>query len=221
MIFSNNETKISSRVIRETNSLFRKNPKHEIKYPTPGEIQQLKVFEGINKFQYGANLGLELGFRKGWFDDYDWIIRINPDVLIRNSTFITQQLTNENVDGIFVDCSYKDKRHIKLHTDFFMIRPNVLTQYWPSSDDQPFSNMVLEPWSKTLVNHEFTATKYFQPILNSDRFTFLQDIHPSNGFCRVRGPNSSVIHSHNNFPKDEENAAAPNTCKALDGFDVQ
>jgi hypothetical protein len=75
----------------------------------------------------GANQGPRLTFQKGWFDDYDWVIRINPDVLIRNLTWLLQQLQNPNVEGIFHDST--PRRGHQLHTDFFAVRPKAVMKY--------------------------------------------------------------------------------------------
>jgi hypothetical protein len=39
-----------------------------------------------------------------WFDEYDWVIRLNPDVLIRHDTWLIQTMLNTSIDGIFHDC---------------------------------------------------------------------------------------------------------------------
>jgi hypothetical protein len=39
-----------------------------------------------------------------WFDDYDWVIRLNPDVLIRNDTWLISTMMNDSIDAIFHDC---------------------------------------------------------------------------------------------------------------------
>ena len=40
----------------------------------------------------------------GWFEGYDWVVRLNPDVLVRNDTFLLQAMGDDAVHGIFVDC---------------------------------------------------------------------------------------------------------------------
>ena len=34
--------------------------------------------------QTGAMLGLDTAEREGWWSGYDWVIRLNPDVIVRN-----------------------------------------------------------------------------------------------------------------------------------------
>jgi hypothetical protein len=188
-------------------------------------------------FQRGANLGLELGFRKGWFAGYDWIVRINPDVLIRNSTWLLQTMADPEVDGIFVRCG--DERVYQLHTDFFAVRPGRLMELWngtsalwngtsaSSAASQiqrehpatPFSVMAAHTsgTKKHLVNHELTASKYFWPIVNQSRHRYLPDADPSLKKCRVRGPHASVYHQHDSVGQCTQKKKL---CAALQGWTV-
>jgi hypothetical protein len=146
-VFSNNETRLPDEYVDRVTALFRNNPSFRFRFPTRGDLRSVKQqSQGRRKASahIGANLGLQLGFREGWFDGYDWLIRINPDVLIRNSTWIVRQLHDPTADGIFVDCgdnrSYLN-RTTKFHTDFFAVRPGVLMEeyrrhvgYYPTDD---------------------------------------------------------------------------------------
>jgi hypothetical protein len=51
-----------------------------------------------------------------WFDDYDWVIRLNPDVLIRNDTWLISTMMNDSIDAIFHDC-YNRKLYPSVHND--------------------------------------------------------------------------------------------------------
>jgi len=253
LIFSNNQSAIPDSELDQARRLFATNPSLKFKFSTLAELQRFVWNDHINnnknetkeviakiasrknpnQFQKGANLGLRLGFQYGWFDDYDWLIRINPDVLIRNSTWIVRQLLKKHKDGIFVDCR---SVHNRIHTDFFAVRPKVLirqaqvqartklqiestTNASTSSIDLPFSNMSLEPWSRYMVNHEATAFKYFwPPILKRRRHTYLPDNADSHGFCRVRGPKSSVVHSHDNCKHGNKTTTV--VCDALEGWTI-
>jgi hypothetical protein len=179
LIFSTNMTIIPDRVLDHVGSLFVSNPTYKIEFAPQYEMSRLsKLYKHNPKLQRGANLGMARGFLRGWFDNYNWLIRINPDVLIRNSTWLVQQLlmslqeqphnddiqlssqgsngsssyedvdvsqrhlsTNSNetttdgesaqppppptiLQGIFHRCS-----PIRLHSDFFAIRPQVLLDH--------------------------------------------------------------------------------------------
>ena len=55
-----------------------------------------------------------------WFDDYDWVIRVNLDVLIRKDSWLIQTMLNDTFDMIVHDCDTKKKipNNPLFHTDF-------------------------------------------------------------------------------------------------------
>jgi hypothetical protein len=206
MMFVSNTTKVPKVHLWNTQALFAGNPSYTVKYPSPDDLDPIQTYDKINRFQMSANLGPKLGFSNGWFDDYDWVIRINPDVLIRNSTWLLQTMHDPTVDGIFVNCK---GRHPRIHTDFFAVRPH--SKWLPK---HAFEQMVLEPWSKILYNHEGTAHKYFTPIIKSKRHRYLPDADDSRGYCRVRGEHTSVFHGHTNCKNEQ------GVCDALENYSI-
>lgn len=82
--------------------------------------------------QYGAMQALSDASNEGWFYGYDWVIRLNPDVIIRNETALLKILFNDlNATAALVDCwKFRRKKEpslpILIHTDFFAIRPDSL-----------------------------------------------------------------------------------------------
>ncbi|CAB9527411.1 expressed unknown protein [Seminavis robusta] len=60
-----------------------------------------------------------------WFADYDWVIRLNPDVLIRNDTWLLSQMRSPSVQGIFVRWDTPSAQ-LYLHTDFSAFRPSAI-----------------------------------------------------------------------------------------------
>lgn len=78
----------------------------------------------------GAILALTRALEGKWFDAYDWIIRINPDVIIRDERFLLDNMLDKDVDGIFASC-YRNNCTAGctgnlVHTDFFAVRPRIL-----------------------------------------------------------------------------------------------
>lgn len=203
MIFSNNETVIGDTVIKSTRNLFRKNPRLDFQFPSRKEfLHPIHQFHNsVNKFQYGAEMGLRLAVQNGWFHPYEWVIRINPDVLIRNSTFIVEKMKDPTVDAILYMCA-----HDQVHTDFFAIRPKILKQ-------DAFRTMVVNPRWQTF-DHETSAYKAFNNTLHSNKVEYLPDMEDSQGFCRMRGPKAPVYHWHDSFLDDSM------VCNALVGWDV-
>lgn len=144
-------------------------------------------------YQRGANLAMTVGMERQVFVGYDWLIRVNPDVIIRNSTWIFNTMLDPDVDAIFVDCydgcltGYcKHGVSVLIHTDFFAVRPQMLTR-------ESFSMDTFAKFS----NAEHTATHAFQHILQSGRYQWLPNTGPMRGNCRVRGEHSPVLHTHN------------------------
>jgi hypothetical protein len=207
MIFSNNETDIDETTLQYTENLFQNSPSFEFKFAPEPEIKEIQRLDNkINRFQMGANLGMKLGVSEQWFAPYDWIIRINPDVLIRNSTWLLDtMLRDPEADGIFVDCLGKTPR---IHTDFFAVRPRSLA-------DSAFSQIEFEPYSKTMLNHERTAHIAFTPIVQSGRARYVPNVQPSNGFCRLRGIESPIYHWHNSCRNESM------ICDALAGWPIR
>lgn len=77
----------------EMASVFIYNPSFNIiNWPNPG-------------YQAGANLAMSVGIDLGTFDAHDWVVRVNPDVLILDDSWIRKTLQDPGVDGIFVDCT--------------------------------------------------------------------------------------------------------------------
>ena len=101
-------------------------------------------------YQGGAMGAMREAVAQNWFDSYDWIVRVNPDVLIRNDEWLLQTMRNESTDAIFVDCPIewvklddKGKPAIQyglrkpgdfIHSDFFAVRPRAI----PKDAFQPY-----------------------------------------------------------------------------------
>ena len=75
-------------VFRGSSSLYPKQSVRVETYDNPG-------------YQGGAILAIKKAIENNWFDGYDWVIRLNPDVLIRNETWLVETMSNKEVDGIF------------------------------------------------------------------------------------------------------------------------
>ena len=128
-------------------------------------------------YQEGAILAVEEALTNGWFDGYDWVVRLNPDVIIRNDTWIRESMNDPNIDAIFVQCVTRGQ------TDFSIFRPTALAKKLVSP---PYKGM----------NAESIFTEKAQPILDSGRYKYLPGTERSRGYCKVRGDHSPVIHDH-------------------------
>ena len=139
-------------------------------------------------YQEGAVLALVEGFRNGWFEGYDWVVRLNPDVLVRNDTFLVETMQDDAVSGIFVDCYDKPcpggRKCVdrQVHTDFFAIRPGAVSR-----------DLVLKLDGR---HAEAMATAAFSGIVKNGSDAWVPGTGPHRGFCRVSGEFSPVIHDH-------------------------
>lgn len=142
--------------------------------------------------QLGAKRAMLDPFEKEnqWFDGYDWIVRMNPDVLIRQDTWIRQTMLNQTVDGIFIDYTRGRRGSIKgLHSDFFAFRPEA------ANVTALRANFLQKPTAET---HLYTG---FEESIQQDRIAWLPGARRRGEFARVIGSESPVIHFHPLFNK--------------------
>lgn len=225
LIVASNSTPIPQAELDYLNDeLFSRNPSYELKvlptedWRTKCAKYQNETVRGnnplktpVNYKQCVANLGVQVGFQHGWVynttteptTSFDWMIRINPDVLIRKSSWLLQTMSTTLVQGVFAICNNR-----QLHTDFFAVRPSILP-------NTAFSEMGIKA---TKLNHERTAYREFKHLLeDNSSFKLLPDIDPSVGSCRVRGASASVYHVHDSCLAGDNEMH----CTALDGWNLQ
>jgi len=142
-------------------------------------------------YQEGAVLALVEAYKNGWFEGYDWVVRVNPDVLIKYDTFLLESMANDNISGIFVDCLDEPCLNKRIcidrliHTDFFTIRPSAVLR-----------DQVLKLDNK---HAESMTTSAFSGIVRNGTDAWLPGIGPHRGYCRVAGESSPVVHDHSNL----------------------
>mmetsp|Transcript_4009 Transcript_4009/g.8487 ORF Transcript_4009/g.8487 Transcript_4009/m.8487 type:complete len:297 (-) Transcript_4009:106-996(-) len=79
----------------------------------------------------GALMAIYEPVRSQFFDGYDWVIRLNPDVIIRDDSFLRESMTDPSVSALLINCKFFVKNPL-VHTDFTMIRPEFLREeYFP------------------------------------------------------------------------------------------
>lgn len=154
------------------------------KWPMPNK--QL-IYESHNPGrQSGAMKALHVAFSKGWFRGYDWVIRINPDVIFYDETRLFNLMENPQVRGVFQNClcpRHGRGAHLT-HTDFFAVRPEYV-------DEQAFAD-----W-KWRAKHghwaEEQATAAFQHIYDSGHWANLKAPPVYHPYCRLQ--DGGVWHS--------------------------
>lgn len=129
--------------------------------------------------QMGAIKAIEDAYNDGLFTKYDWVIRLNPDVIIRNETPILNYILNDpGAAAILVDCwEYRRKTNPILpkliHTDFFALKTGVLSK-----------DIFKKKFG--LYNAEATFTMQIEnEILKTGRHRWLESSTPLSGNCRV------------------------------------
>jgi hypothetical protein len=140
--------------------------------------------------QEGAVRAMIEGFRRGWFDGYDWVIRVNADVLIRNDTWLLSTFRDSTVHGVFADCwdkvcpGERKCTERKMMADFFAFRPTAIPKD------------AFEKAYEIEDNAENHATLAFAPIVQRGNDSWLFGAGQHDMFCRVGGKTSPVIHEH-------------------------
>jgi hypothetical protein len=120
-----------------------------------------------------------------WFDDYDWVIRVNPDVLIRKDAWLMQTMLNQSVDMIVHYCYSKRKytKSVKFHNDFFAFRPNAVDRL-----------RILQADRSRAEKHFSIA---FRHLYDEGRFAYVEGgKNAKDGTCRIEGVHSPVLHVH-------------------------
>ena len=126
------------------------------------------------------------GFHQGWFKNYDWVIRLNPDVLFMDAPWILHAMQKASIDGIFQICL----PGCRINSDFFAVRPKAVD----------FARV-----DKSIRrNAEANTAWVFKNILAAGRYTWLEGGLQHGGACRISGRKSPVVHNHSlkNFCPD-------------------
>lgn len=170
-------------------------PSHQLERLSAGfRTTTVHLYENPG-YQEGAVKALVDGFTSDWFEGYDWVIRLNPDVLIRDDTWIRHTLTNSSVDAILHNCHHQapadEQFPVKIQTDFFAVRPSVV------NSDRIFEGLQLpELREKNTTNAELHWTYVLHDVLAQKRFKFLHGGYSPYAMCRVQGWSSPVVHVH-------------------------
>jgi len=160
----------------------------------PNKIVRVATSEN-DGYEQGAISAISEAVEKNWFEGYDWVIRINPDVVIMKEAALLDRMT-ANHAGIFANCGGQkmvDGQGADLggliHTDFFAVRPNfLLKQVWVNATS----------WRQNPNSHPFSAEAFasmvgFKNIIEQ-RLDSWVIARGKNGICRVKS--DVMIHEH-------------------------
>ena len=152
--------------------------KHYQDQPLPPALTQEQ--NEVRKKQNGAIQAMQDPFQEenNWFAGYDWVIRMNPDVLIRRDEWLRATMMNETIDAILIDLT-----PVGVHTDFTVFRPSAVNK-----------TRLLHTRSTNAENHMLGGVEH---LVQSGRIAWLPHATQIPRFSgRVVGPQSDVIHHH-------------------------
>lgn len=153
----------------------------------------------INKnlgYQAGALAALTQGSNNHWFDGYDWVIRMNPDVIIQNDTWMLDTIENDvNASLLYIDCFKRPKsalfrNNVRLvHTDFFALKISELSI--DHLNAQSYFDTVI---AAKKITAETMFTERMGLIIEKEQHRHVPDSYPKSfGICRVDGNRDGAV----------------------------
>ena len=174
----------------------------------------LDIYERDNPgWQEGAMAALSDATKEGWFSGYDWVIRLNPDVIIRDESFLVDTMENDpDATGLFINCNHRGG--IKIHTDFFAIKPAVLK---PDAFLQTAHGLELEEEEEEVVSAEDVFTQDIREvILEKNNHRWIPGANPATPDCRAGEEksltDSPITHKHFRWDHDDDAWSQNYTC---------
>merc|ERR1712151_73333 len=182
-------------------------------------IQLLKdTFQGQNftyhiqnnqGYQEGAIAAITDAAQNGRFDGYDWVFRMNPDVIVQNDTWMLDTIKNDNdASLLYTECLPGVNilnNTAKIHTDFFGLKPSAL----------PEGQLL-----KTGKRAEALFSEQVAPLIVKGQHRHIPEAFPLIPvYCRANGnPEGPVFHFQdaNGFVGEIINGVCPATFYNLD-----
>ncbi len=162
-------------------------------------------------YESGASYAMHVALIGGWFDGYDWVVRLNPDVVVLDESLLVKLMRGGH-EGIFVNCGRLagalENRAVCdgpgctrgiIHTDFFAVRPDSLARDafagWNRSSVRVQSDgnaaSTARAGKESLA--EIRVTRAFRPIVERRADAWL-NVEPSKPACRVQ--EGGLRHAH-------------------------
>lgn len=194
------------------------------------ELSKLRAFPAQQAMrmrkQHGAVRAMIEPWQHGWFDDYEWVMRLNPDVLLRRhaAAWLETIIADPTIGAAALNCnadgSNKNWGPI-LNTDFSLFRPAAMNPTFFISKNSPkhhaerhFTWAVLRSgllppaqWNALLRQQEQEKSSIDQPY----RIVYIPGANKYKSMCRIVGRTSPVVHDH------ELRHACPNYWNVTDG----
>ncbi len=152
-------------------------------------------------YQEGAASAVIDAAHRGWWDGYDWVVRVNPDVIIGDENPLLRAMTggDNNAAGVFVNClsNPTNKRHL-VHTDFFAVKVSAVAG---SHSLARTARTAEDQWTNVVRG----------PIIDKGRAVWLEGSRPKKMVCRSAQGRSMegalVVHIH--MPLENETCTVP------------
>ncbi|KAL9187654.1 hypothetical protein ACHAXT_006032 [Thalassiosira profunda] len=141
-------------------------------------------------YEAGAMAAMKDAMVEDWFRGYDWVVRLNPDVIIRNDTFLLRTMTHDRTaTGVLIDCD-REKSLSAINTDFFAIKPSALGK-------DAFLNVSMEG-GQTVEGH--FARDVRESIIDKGNHRWMPGSQPTWHTCRAGFgrdmATADVVHVH-------------------------
>lgn len=140
-------------------------------------------FKKDRQKQSGAIKAMQQPFlnsNRDWFRGYDWVVRLNPDVLVRDDDWLRKTMLNKTVDAIVIE-----KWPKLVHTDFVAFRPHAVNKT---------ELLNRRATSGTAEMHMYRGVEHLIQQGRVARLPHAQRIPETD--ARVVGKQSPVIHHH-------------------------
>jgi hypothetical protein len=173
----------------------------------PNKIARIAIasnpgYDPSSKQQLGAIQSMAEAVEKDYFKGYDWVIRINPDVILIRETGILSRMSS-GYAGIFANCNTEpvqdgqgiDAYHVRVHTDFYAARTAFLIKAnWV---DYALWKETVNSKKEFRIKGRFNAESFasnvgFHNIMEQRLDSWM--IHKGTGLCRVES--KDMLHNH-------------------------
>jgi len=136
-------------------------------------------------WQAGAMAALSDAMKARWWDPYQWVIRVNPDVIIRDESFLVYTMEHDpTATALLINCHTftGGPPTYKAHTDFFMIQPSALPR-------TAFSNQT-KPSAETSFTIDIQES-----IIDKGHARWIPNTYPLSNDCRAGGDRPTLQES--------------------------
>jgi len=148
------------------------------------------LFLSCQGYGEGAVAAVTDGSKNGYFDAYDWVFRVNPDVIIQDDTWMLDTIKNDpEASLLYVECQpqlpprFRNVR--KIHTDFFALKLSAIPKGHLERDEMG-------------RGAEIEFTYQMESLVNKGQHRHVPNTYPLlNNFCRANGnPYGPLFHWH-------------------------